>query len=283
MLRRDAGFSLIELIVVIVITGIIASVVGAFIAGPIRGYFDQARRAALVDAAQVALTRMSRDLRGALPNSVRISGGALELLETLDGERYRAEAPGGADDRLDANASDLRFNSFAPLHPPAPLVTPYSFQGSLAIYPLRQPGADPYVAADGVLTPPGTVTVTAATVDGHPEYRLTLPAPHAFPFDSPGRRVFLVRGPVTWLCSNGALLRYDAYPVQSVPPTTEAGFDALVPSPVKTVVVRHVERCGFRYDPGTAQRNAVVSVSLVLMAENERVRLIRQVHVDNAP
>src|SRR5688572_23243570 len=71
------GFSLVELIVVIVITGIIASVIGSFIAGPIQGFFDQARRAALVDAAQLALLRMGRDLRAALPNSVRIDSGAV--------------------------------------------------------------------------------------------------------------------------------------------------------------------------------------------------------------
>src|SRR5688572_22861060 len=98
----EQGFSLVELVVVIVITGIIASVVGLFITGPIQAFLDQSRRAALVDTAQIALTRMGRDLRGALPNSIRVdgSGNALELLAALDGDRYRVESPGTAADRL---------------------------------------------------------------------------------------------------------------------------------------------------------------------------------------
>src|SRR5688572_28968845 len=106
----EPGFSLVELVVVIVITGIIASVVGLFITGPIQAFLDQSRRAALVDTAQIALTRMGRDLRGALPNSIRTNGtSALELLATLDGDRYRVEAPGTAADRLEFSRDDDSF------------------------------------------------------------------------------------------------------------------------------------------------------------------------------
>ena len=64
--------TLIELIVVITITGIIAVVLGQFIVRPIQGYQDQVRRAELVDAAEMALRRTALDIRQALPNSVRI-------------------------------------------------------------------------------------------------------------------------------------------------------------------------------------------------------------------
>jgi MSHA biogenesis protein MshO len=274
-----AGFTLVELVVVIVVSGIIASVIGMFIAGPIQGFFDQARRAGLVDAAQLALTRMGRDLRASLPNSVRISGSALELLATLDGDRYRTELPGDASQILAIGASDAQFNTFSPLYPPSPLVTPYSVTGSLAIYPLRQGGADPY--SDAVMTAPGTMTVDSSPVGGNAEYRITLAAAHTFPFDSPTHRVFLVSGPVTYLCSGGQLLRYDGYALQATQVDTEAGLDTLLP--VKTVVAKNVESCAFSYDPGTATRNAVVSASVGLLAGGERVRLMRQVQVDNTP
>ena len=179
---RAAGFSLVELIVVIVITGIIASVVGLFITGPIQGFLDLSRRAGLVDGAQLALTRMGRDLRAALPNSVRISGDAIEVLLTADGDRYRVEGPGAAADRLQFTAADDSFNTLTPLSPPDPVPpvgTPYGISGALAIYPLQQAGANPYSLADGVMTPFGNITVTPVTVGAATEYQVSLTSAEA--------------------------------------------------------------------------------------------------------
>jgi MSHA biogenesis protein MshO len=106
--------TLIELIVVITITAIIATVLGVIVVRPIQSYQAQVRRAELVDAAEMALRRMGREIRLALPNSVRVrdslgnvdnvtcnAAGAicsLEILRTVDGARYRVDpgtVPGG--------------------------------------------------------------------------------------------------------------------------------------------------------------------------------------------
>ncbi|MFL6647500.1 MAG: prepilin-type N-terminal cleavage/methylation domain-containing protein, partial [Sulfurifustaceae bacterium] len=92
--RRSRGVSLVELIVVIVVSGIIAAIVGVFIVRPIEGYDAQVRRAELTDAAESALRRMQREIRRALPNSGRIvdegngNGRVLELIPAIDGGRY---------------------------------------------------------------------------------------------------------------------------------------------------------------------------------------------------
>ena len=65
------GFTLVEAIVVIVITGIIAAGVAVFIRAPVEGYVDSVARAELTDAADTALRRLSRDVNSALPNSLR--------------------------------------------------------------------------------------------------------------------------------------------------------------------------------------------------------------------
>lgn len=282
----EDGFSLIELVVVIAIAGVIASVIGVFIAGPIQGFFDTARRAELVDAGQLALVRMGRDLRAALPNSVRVTGTSLELLQTIDGDRYRTEPGSGAvdADQLEFDREDDSFNTFRQLG---------AGQGTLpgglrlAVYPLGDgTGSDPYVEGDRTMTPrTKTVDVLAgtSTIGGVTEYRVSITPGHRFPYASPRQRVFLVRGPVTYRCAANDLVRYDGYDVDATqpdPPSVGLGLTSTV------VVDDLVQSCAFSYDPGTARRNAVVSLSLALAdpdAPTEVIRLVRQVNLSNVP
>mgnify|MGYP001048190736 CR=1 FL=1 len=67
-----AGFTLIEMIIVIAITAIVGSMVAVFLRAPLESYVAQDRRARLADAADTALRRMARDIRLALPSSVRV-------------------------------------------------------------------------------------------------------------------------------------------------------------------------------------------------------------------
>ena len=66
------GFTLVEMVLVIVIASVLAAMISSFVTLPIRGAVDVARRAELTDLADNALRRMERDIRRALPNSVRV-------------------------------------------------------------------------------------------------------------------------------------------------------------------------------------------------------------------
>jgi MSHA biogenesis protein MshO len=71
--RSAAGMTLIELVIVITLSAICVTFMTMFVVTPINAYNAQTQRAQLVDAADSALRLLSRDLRAALPNSVRIA------------------------------------------------------------------------------------------------------------------------------------------------------------------------------------------------------------------
>ena len=126
------GFTLVEMIVVIVITGIIGGIVAIFLRTPVQGYVDSARRAELTDIADTAMRRISRDLHMALPNSVRITGTCsgsttcyLEFIPTTGGGRYRDSISSSgapqcgslAADVLDFSAADTCFQVLGAMPP----------------------------------------------------------------------------------------------------------------------------------------------------------------------
>ena len=87
---RQCGFTLIELIVVIVLLGILGFGTTQFIINSSQSYVDTARRERQGSAARTAIEKMSRELRNALPNSVRTSAGnsCIEFVPVLGGSIY---------------------------------------------------------------------------------------------------------------------------------------------------------------------------------------------------
>lgn len=270
MRRAQSGFTLLEAVIVIAMTGIVAAVVAVFIRAPVTGYVDQARRAELTDAADLALRRIAREVQRALPNSVRIdaSGKLLEFLPVSAGGRYRA-APdaSGTGDFLDfASTTD---GSFEVLGPPVAVAA----GDQLVVYNLGLPGADAYSGETRrVLSGSGTLSTLAFAPGGAP-----------FPYASPSQRFQVVARPVTFFCTEGAggtgsLRRYAGYPIQSAQPTTAAAMGG----GSNALLAPYVEGCSFGYSASGA-RNAIVTLTLKLTAQGESVTLLHQVHLDNSP
>jgi MSHA biogenesis protein MshO len=308
--------TLIELVAVITITGIIAVVLGSFIVKPIQGYQATLRRAELVDAAEMALRRTARDIRLALPNSVRVTstGGPymIEILNTMDGARYRV-GPGNIGHnhgpsrfRMSSNGADSDgFNIVGQFQHFQPALPFTSTTERLAIYNL---GTVPAVACTGsgadaysdagcgtmsrvVITNPAVVAFTLSGDGGGDELNI-IPVPIAaggrfnFRWASPNQRVFVVDTPVTYICNpgpNGTITRYWNYSITAAQPTDPAmaplsgGSSALLTTPVTA--------CVFHYAPGTNQRAGLVTLDITIAdaASGEAVRLLHQVHVDNSP
>lgn len=284
--RHPRGFTLVELVVTIALSTIVVGFMAIFIAGPVDSYTDQARRAELVDLAENSLRRIARDIRRALPNSVRIdlSAGvaALELLSTVDGARYRDRPPpGDPSKRLQFSASDDAFNTvggFPNIAQPFSSNTHY-----LSIYNVGVPGADAYELAN-VITPPGTqIDIDADAIPGEDNVRIS-PA-FKFAYASPGQRVFLVDGPVTYLCdtADGTLSRYSGYAITPNQGDRNSASELLAAGANATLIADRVSRCGMDYSPGTSQRAGLVSIEFGVTDTGETVSLLHQIHVDNVP
>ena len=281
----QAGMTLIELVITIAVGSIVVAFMAMFIVTPIQAYSAQTRRAELVDDADSALRLMSRDLRTALPNSVRVStSGAvtgLELLSTIDGARYRDGGP------LSNPALDLDFtaadNSFATTVPFTQLTLPWTSSSSyLAIYNVGVPGANAYEMAN-VITPATTaITISAGSTAN--ENLVTLsPTGFKFAYGSPGKRVYLVSGPISYLCdtSTGTLKRYTGYAITSTQPINASGLTAA--GATASLVAVNLAGCQFTYASGTAQRNALATLTLQLTRSGESIQLLQEAQIVNSP
>jgi MSHA biogenesis protein MshO len=259
-----------EMIMVIVITGIIGAVVAVFIRRPVESYVDVARRGELSDIADTALRRITRDVRTALPNSIRITTAGnvtyLEYLQTSGGGRYRA-APdsAGAGDALDFVAADASFDVIGTM--PA-----LAAGNSIVIYNLSPSGttANAYSGDNR-----GAYTSNTATT-------ITLSAAKLFPFQSPAKRYQVVEHAVTYACDPlpagaGVLRRYWNYGIVDPQPAPPAGGS-------NALLATNISSCSFTYSAsGATARTGILTLNLEITEGGETVRLFQQVHVNNVP
>lgn len=284
-MHKVRGFTLVELVVVIVLSAIVISFMAMFIAGPVRGYTDQVRRAELVDVAENSLRRITLDIRNALPNSIRITGSgsvvALEMINTVDGVRYREQPPPDADRRLDFSTADNAFNSVGTF---TAITKPFSSSSHyLSIYNVGVPGANAYELAN-VITPPGTqIDIAADTITG--EDNVTISPPFRFAYGSPAQRLFLVDGPVSYLCDTGTatLTRYSGYNIAASQSFRDSAAELVSAGAVETLVADLVSGCNMTYAPGTSQRAGLVTLQIAVSDSGETISLLHQVHVNNVP
>lgn len=271
------GFTLIEMVMVMAITGVLFAVVGRFIVQPIQGYMAAVARGGLVDNADLALRRVGRDLAIALPNSVRVtaSGLALELIPTTGAARYATEGS----NPLEFGSLDT---SFEVIGPPLSL-------GAAQTLVFNNLG--PNVTGSNAYADNGSATAQAssnrrtATNGAGAASTITLSSLAGLPVGdrTPPYRVTAVSSPVTYRCdlAAGTLRRYQDY-----------GFVATQPDPPtggsQAVLATGVTACRFSAE-GTlvAARAALVNLRLTLSGrtstDTESVTLHHASFVANLP
>jgi len=275
LIKRQTGFTLVEMIMVIVITGIIGGMIAVFLKTPIQQYMDVARRAELTDIADTAVRRMARDVRTAVPNSVRVTGVcpacAVEFIPTKAGGRYRA-GTGGTGDMLLFGTADGSFEivgtaiDFAAGGSPDYIVVGSTQSDAVPPYDQSDAGVlRQYTGAAGEQT---TVTFNSTALPVWAELA--------------SQRFSVVDGAqqaVTYACEGasvvdgngvGQLVRYWNYGFTHTPGSTRA------------ILADKVSDCEITYEVPN-QRFGLLAVRLTLTSSGESVSLYNEIHVNNAP
>ena len=307
--RRNAGFTLIEMILTMAITGILAGMVSVFISGPVVGYLGAAQRGELTDVADLTLRRLSREVSLALPNSLRVtaSGGItyIEFIATSGGGAYNSESDTTAGIPLnysDATActttpTNCQFAVAGPM-PSNPAIVAGDY---IVVYNLGQDasgnsyspvdayqcGAVPVpancnmakVSATPATANNSTVTLVAGTGN------INVFANQSPPLPSPSNRFHVVPGGVratAFACPTapaiGAFNRYVNYGIYA----TAAAAITQMTTPA---LLANNASCTVSYTAAASQRNGLLSVTLTLSdtSGKESVSLMREIHLDNSP
>lgn len=302
--RPQRGFTLIEAIIVIVLTGIVSVMAAMFIRVPMKSYIDLTARAELADTADTAVRRIARELHLALPNSVRTvtnsTGSYLELLQTKSGGRYVAvEDDGGASPLQFATGiacgtdpAQCRFQVAGAMPAGRQAIAAGDY---IVVYNLG-PGMEPANAYADVtncgaagcnIARVQSVASATNTVNLTPNASGTsafAAQPAGTAMVSPQRRFHVVSGPVTYYCdpAAGKLYRYANYPIQAAQPDAAGG------GPLTTarqeLLADGVESCDFNVSMLTSRAGLVtVRLGLFSRVNGDKLGLFQQVHVDNTP
>lgn len=282
----DRGFTLVEMIVVMVITGIIGGMVAIFIKAPVQGYVDSARRAELTDIADTALRRLARDIRTAVPNSVRmpttcVAAAAtpcyVEFIPTKGGGRYRADTGGNNNILNFGTGGTLIFDIVGAGMSEIVAGTDYIVIGSTqsnAAPPYDQTGTGILRRVSAMTNLNTTITFTTPVIPVWAELQ--------------GQRFDVVDGTqraVTYGCSgasvnasgngSGTLTRYWNYNFNAPQVLPPAGGSS-------AILADNLSACEITYDL-VNQRNGLVAIRLDITRGGESVSLYHTIHVNNVP
>ncbi|MCG2584552.1 type IV pilin protein [Massilia sp. TS11] len=279
-LRRRAmrGFTLVEAIVVMVITGILATVVAVFVTAPVQMYTDAVARAELTDAADQMLRRIAREIQLALPNSVRVSadGQSLELIPVKTAARYYSNDYAGTGTALDWSSTSNKSFTIAGVVPSGKEAI--AAGDSIVIYNLGQgiTNADAYAGGNraAVASASGSTITMSSNV---------FAAQGSTQFMSPANVFYVVNQPVMFRCTPGAngsgnMRRYWNYGWNASLSTPSGGQSALM--------AMRITSCTFAVSNIATTRSGLILLQVTMEANNNKdgpITLVHQVHVDNTP
>ncbi len=252
--KSECGFTLVELVVVIVLLGITAVTMTTLITGSVRGYLDTANRQSSAAAARIALDRMGRELREAMPQSVRVSTNrkCLQFLPFVASFVYTT---------LGSNNTNVQV-----IEPPGGyLPSPGTFYG--AVYPINSDELYSLTAMKSITfngETGGLRTLTLGSVFTPP-----------YPRSGPGQRIYIANSPVSFCITNAGTLVRQQDSVTASQPGANANA-AVLTDRINT------QDSWFEYNGSSWQNNALIKIVLTIQTNNsETLTLDHEVWLRN--
>jgi len=264
---KSKGFTLIEFIVAMVILGILAVGISSFLQFGSRMYADVSARDQILSSARFAIERLNRELRGALPNSARITTNACLEFMPIQSSAIYVDIPVSPD-----VASDEV--TIVPASTTVSITDVVSYNA--IVYPITSD--DVYVESNQKFYPIDTAVYSAD--EANDPHRLFLEADVLFAEESTTSRVYFIDNSVMYCIEgsddNNSLIRYDV-----TSHTITGDPDDLSNRAVMAEYLK--DDSAFSTIGANLQRNSIVSIRLYFTRQYEEILFENEVQVPNVP
>lgn len=264
-ISAEAGFTLIEMVAVIVVLAVLAALGGQFVVKATDSYQSTRTRTQLVNTGRQAVERMSRQLRMALPYSVRVtnSGNCLEFMPIAAGGIYSGVVP----DASNAAAPQSTIN-----------VSPYVIDFGTAQYASigAMASTELYAASPASLATLSTpLSVSAPAVVRN---QVTLTVAESWQRNSINRRFYLLNAPQAF-CIVGTELRF--YQNQAL--NASAGSEVDLSSSYSLMAASVTASSPFSLSSAAENRNTNVIFNINFASNGQSVAFNQSVMIRNVP
>lgn len=275
-ISKSKGFTLLELIIVIIILGIMSVGIAGFMKLSTQTYLNVSERDELLSSARFAVERLNREIRNAVPNSIRVKNDStrqcIEFVPIIASAIY-TEIP---------VLPDLPSNTLSVIKFQGENNSDYQCSGvcldAVTVYPLTSGDlfANQYDATGKTF---GLKSVTQITPD---EWTLTLDRTSGVIFDddSPTNRLYIIRRPVSYCVKNNSLYRYDNYGYSATQLLRPIAPETLMAENIRNI---NLSNLPFVLHEPTLKRNAIVQVMLNFFRDEEELVFNNDIHILNIP
>ena len=278
----NKGFTLIELVVVIVLLGVMSVGITSFINLSTQIYVNVADRDEIIASARFAIERLNREIRNAVPNSIRVtndtSNQCIEFVPIIASTIY-TNIPVSPEPAIDSiTVIKFQDNNDNDYQCPSGVGLCYD---SVAVYPLNSD--DIYANQSDLLGKVFGLKSVDQTTPSANEWTLTLDRSLGvlFDSDSPTQRLYVIgRYPVSYFVSENTLWRYDANDYESSQTLSFKKKGILM---AENLAALNTGDLPFSLNAATLQRNANVQIKLHFTRDGEDFVFNNEIHLVNVP